>query len=158
MRDPVERLRSHARMLIPRDNYLNLDFKNKSLIQSNFFKNLEDIYVRYVYNNPPFVFRTRYENTINNLEKVFEKEDIFYCLYENLFAQDTLDRMRNFLNLKDLSFDTKKIIWKTSKEGYELNLSNELRNNIFNFYKDTYSICDERFNARLFWKTYEFMK
>ena len=27
MRDPVERLRSHARMLIPRDNYLNLDFK-----------------------------------------------------------------------------------------------------------------------------------
>ena len=81
MRDPVERLRSHARMLIPRDNYLNLDFKNKSLIQSNFFKNLEDIYVRYVYNNPPFVFRTRYENTINNLEKVFEKEDIFYCLY-----------------------------------------------------------------------------
>ena len=103
MRDPVERLRSHARMVIPRDNYLNLDFKNKSLIQSNFFKNLEDIYVRYVYNNPPFVFRTRYENTINNLEKVFEKEDIFYCLYENLFAQDTLDRMRNFLNLKDLS-------------------------------------------------------
>ena len=60
-----------------------------------------------------------------------------------LFAQDTLDRMRNFLNLKDLSFDTKKIMWKTSKEGYELNLSNELRNNIFNFYKDTYSICDE---------------
>tara|TARA_S200000501_G_C20849734_1_gene755193 strand:- start:1758 stop:2234 length:477 start_codon:yes stop_codon:yes gene_type:complete len=158
MRDPVERIRSHARMLIQRDNYLNLDFKNKSLIQSNFFKNLEDIFVRYLFEKPPFVFRTRYENTIKNLEKVFKKEDIFYCLYENLFTQDTLDRMCNFLNLKDLSFDTKKIIWGTSKEGYELNLSNELRNNVFNFYKDTYSICDERFNASLFWKTYEFMK
>ena len=34
----------------------------------------------------------------------------------------------------------------------------DLKNNISNFYRDTYSICDERFNASLFWESYKFIK
>ena len=157
MRDPLERIRSQARMIFAKNNYLEIESENKSLMQSIHFKNLEDEFVKYLYKNPSIVFRTRYENTINNLEKVFKKENIFYCLYENLFTEETLDRISSFLNLRNLSFDTNKIIWQTSKQDYELNLSNEVKNNISNFYRDTYSICDERFNASLFWESYKFI-
>lgn len=56
--------------------------------------------------------RTRYENTIYNLEKVFNKDYIFYSLYENLFNLETFSRLKIFLNISDLDFEKDKIILK----------------------------------------------
>ena len=97
------------------------------------------------------ISRTRYENTIYNLEKVFNKEYIFYSLYENLFNLETFSRLKIFLNISDLDFEKDKIIFETPKQKNQSSLSDELKKEIFQFYRSTYLFCDKRFNSGLIW-------
>lgn len=157
MRDPVERIWSHARMRIKNYNSNRLDntkFADIMPIINNLdSKNLENELVQLLYKDIRFINRTNYKNTINNLEKIFNKDDIFYSLYENLFEKETLDRLKDFLGLKNLNFKGQEIINRTPKSN-KVELSDDLKKHIFNFYKDTYSLCDLRFNAKSSWNYY----
>ena len=153
MRDPLERIWSQARMLIKKykSNNLGNIFSDLGPIIDNLDpNNIDNELVEYIYKDERVIKRTRYEKTINNLEKVFNKDDIFYTLYENLFHKETLDRLKSFLCLPNLIFDSEKI-YKTNPKAKKHELSNDLKKDIFNFYKDTYLLCDNRFNARSSW-------
>ena len=152
MRDPTERIWSQARMLIKKYKSNNLgNFSDFGPIINKLDpKNLDNELVKALYKDIRVIKRTRYENTINNLEKIFNKDDIFYSLYENLFETVTLDRLKNFLCLPNLIFNSNKIIYSNPK-AKKIELSDDLKKDIFTFYKDTYLLCDTRFNARSSW-------
>ena len=76
----------------------NLDNYYKSKIESLGNKNRNQ-FLEYLYKDPRNIYRTRYENTINNIEKIFDPEDIFFSLYENLFTKDSFNRLRSFLGI-----------------------------------------------------------
>ena len=116
-------------------------------------KNLENELVKILYKDKRVINRTKYQNTVNNLEKIFNKDDIFYALYENLFDKETLERLKNFLCLPNLIFKSQKIIHSTPKLN-KVELSDDLKKDIFNFYNETYSFCEIRFNAKSIWNYY----
>ena len=152
MRDPIERIWSQARMLIKKYKSNNLgNFSDFGPIINNLeSNNLDNELVKVLYKDIRVIKRTRYENTINNLEKIFNQDDIFYSLYENLFDKETLDRLKHFLCLPNLIFDSNKVIYSNPK-AKKIELSYDLKKDIFDFYKDTYLFCDSRFNSRASW-------
>lgn len=143
MRDPIERCWSMARMSI-RDSEQNRDQYNDDVDR------LKDLYKQETCS-----LRTRYENTIRNLDSCFEAGDIFYGFYENLFTQDTITRLENFLDIEDFSPDTKTKYNITDRK--ELNLDKDLARDIANFYRDTYDICQDRFNIKEHWAGYQYL-
>lgn len=154
MRDPIERIFSQGRMLIR--NYKNGTIKvpaYKSKIDSLENKS-SNAFFEYLYQEPRCILRTRYENTINNLENIFDPEDIFYCLYEQLFTDESLDRLKSFLGIYNLNFNKDKIIHQSPKLPDQNLLLEELKKRIFYFYQNTYSFCDKKFNSSLFWNNY----
>jgi len=152
MRDPLERICSQERMIFNKyKNGLNINPIYKSKIESLGNKN-RNKFLEYLYKDPKNIYRTRYENTINNIEKIFDPEDIFFSLYENLFTKDSFNRLRSFLGIYDLKLDKSKIINRSPKSTNQL--SEETRQGIFDFYKSTYIFCRRKFNAHLFWNNY----
>ena len=139
MRDPIERCWSMIRM----KNRLNrVPTQNK--VTGNGQKQLRQAYKTKQCQN-----RTRYELTIKNLESVFNSQNIFYGFYETLFEDTTLNRLKEFLNLSHFSPD---VTHKTnvSPKG-DKKLNEALARKIFDFYKDTYLYCDERFGTQMIW-------
>lgn len=97
MRDPVERAWSSARM----------NLRNKSRRNNGFVLTREQE-VEFISKHclrSGEVHRTRYDVTIENVEKVFNPESVFYGFYETMFMTDNLKRLTSFLGLSDLSFD-----------------------------------------------------
>ncbi len=65
----------------------------------------EDQYVMEKYKEFDIEFRNRYDETILNLESVFNAENIFYSLYEDLFGDEFISRLSKFLNIENKVFD-----------------------------------------------------
>jgi hypothetical protein len=119
MRDPVERVWSMLRMdrrlsqkkrrIRSVDNKLNawipallrLGQRDKPEQQEN--RDQENLPQNQAlaaqYKTDAFALRTRYDNTIRNLEQVFESDNIFYGYYEALFNEDSFSRLQAFLGL-----------------------------------------------------------
>ena len=166
MRDPIDRIVSQARMII-------FKYLGKKNIKSDYKKVLDNVddnnmlneLVRNLYNTQQCSMLTRYENTMHNLATVFNKKNIFYCLYEELFNDYKLNKLSDFLEISNLIFN-KEIYYASSLQDIyrdkhfikiykdQNKISYELKEKIYNFYQNTFSICDEKFNARLFWNNY----
>ena len=77
---------NQASGMLPKSNKLeNTKFPDFVPIINNLdSKNLENELVKILYKDKRVINRTKYQNTVNNLEEIFNKDDIFYALYENL--------------------------------------------------------------------------
>lgn len=141
MRDPVERVWSHSRML--RRNILS---KNPKHV----FKLSQEEELLEQYSNKQFVFRTKYEDTINNLESVFGENSIFYGFYENLFEKNTIRNIESFLSINDFDpdFDEKVNVSPKKSSG----LDTEIVDEIASFYSSTYKFCNDRFGTSKIWR------
>lgn len=143
MRDPIERCWSMARM----------DIRDKSKSKK---VDIDDISrLKTLYKEETCALRTRYENTIRNLDYCFTADDIFYGLYETLFSQDTVTRLEEFLGINDFSPNLSQKYNITEKN--EINLDSELAIEIAKFYSDTYDICQDRFNIKEHWAGYQYL-
>ena len=137
MRDPVLRCWSATRMIIK----LNKKYHNISNLEAN------NLLLNY-YNSPGFIMRTKYENTIQNLEKAFSKEEIYIGFYENLFDNHNISLLSEFLGIN---------ISQSHKHNYEnvspsFKLDPEISKICRKFYKDTYDYFFTNFPAtRLLW-------
>lgn len=88
MRDPFERVFSYCRKGI-RNNKLNYE-GNEFLEQESLLKN---------YATRACEFRTKYDETIQTIEKVFAPDDIFCGFYETLFTDETIRSLTDFLGV-----------------------------------------------------------
>ena len=129
MRDPVERCWSAVRM-----NRRDKTTKAKVLSE---FKELKEFY-----SSDQYIFRTRYDRTIQEIEKVFPDEDVFYGIFEELFTRETIERLSCFLSLEPkFDFVERKINASPKRDDLDLSLQHEIRE----FYDQVYNYCYVKF-------------
>ena len=144
MRDPIERCWSMVRMQRKLGDIPNLPE----------FANNEQKHLRRAFKSKQSQNRTRYEITINNLESVFSPEQIFYGFYETLFEDQTINQLKDFLNLSDFEPDINYKVGATEKQRETLNEG--LSRKMFDFYRDTYHFCNNKFGTRDIWSGWQY--
>jgi len=145
MRDPIERCWSRIRMI--RRNALT---KDSNAILPSEREQIEEYFV-----SNHCEIRTRYENTINNLEQVFDSKDIFYSLYERLFTPETLSAFKSFSGIEDFNPDISHRENASAKSGIK-ELDRVLGEKIFKHYQSTYEFCDRRFDTKELWTGWKY--
>jgi hypothetical protein len=129
MRDPFERCLSALRHNLRKSD---LEITEKKEINR----------LKLSYKTENFIAKTRYENTITTLEKVFTPDQIFYAFYEELFSSNEISRLCSFLNLKYAIPDFEK---KVNVSRTETLIPDELKFEIVNFYSSTYEYLFSKF-------------
>lgn len=138
-RDPVSRIWSALGMAQRRrENSRNpmSDAKRLELFDSYYLR-------------PEVIAKTRYDKTIRAIEKVFDKDNIYYGFYEDMFEMKSLERISTFLDL-DLrqSNVTRKI--NASKK---IELSAEQYQTCRAYYRQVYEFCEDAFpETKELWK------
>jgi hypothetical protein len=149
MRDPVERIISATRM---HRRSSRLRFLKKILGMS------EDFDVLKTCRKTPVEIRTRYEVTISEIEQAFAPEDIYYGFYENLFNEQTIKEITDFISVDYRTPNFKK---KINHAQSKQEISTNTRLTIFNHYRPTYEFVANKFGSESitrFWPSYrEFM-
>ena len=140
MRDPVERIWSAIRMTKRKNQSFN-EFADELLINQT-------------YTTYKCEIRTRYDLTIKNLEKVFNKEDVFYCLYEELFSVKSINKMTSFLGVNAERFDSKEYHNVSEKSNL---LSDSISREVAKHYSSVYHFVDNRFSIRDLWNSSRFV-
>ena len=140
MRDPFERIWSAVRMKIG-NRYPDKYQKNEQFICKKLLE---------YYRLEPVEKSTRYELIINNLENVFGIQDICYEFSEQLFSQEGLDRVTNHLGITNLIVDDK----SPNPSPEVAPVPNQIKLEIINFYKDTYSSVLKKFgdDVKYLWR------
>lgn len=142
MRDPIERTWSQIRMTV-RD-------KDKSTLPN------DSVLIRNIYKKPHMHLRSNYLRTMHELEKTFEKENIYYGFYEDLFTESSYKKLIDFLEVEigkpDFNFKT-----NVSPKSTKLDL--DLKKEIANFYSDLYNHIDEMTNgySKEIWSGYKYL-
>ena len=88
---------------------------------------------------------TRYENTIQNLEAAFHKNDIHYEFYEKLFDYNSFKRLEIFLEIPLTEADFKSRINQSPKSQA---LPEDLSRKVALEYKSTYQFIREKFGKQ----------
>ena len=139
MRDPVERCISHYRA----DKRKRLEKKEGNLGNSLFALPANAGLKEYCVSKRAWG-RTRYQDTVKNLEAAFAPEELFFGIYENLFEERSIVALSDFLGVpSNPAFGGKR--FNTAKKHVNLDIDNDMRKFVAGVYKDTYAFCATRF-------------
>ena len=133
MRDPFERVWSALRM--GRRNMIARGADEAK------FAPEEDRLLK-IYDAPNMVAQTNYKFAVEALEKVFEPEQIFYALYEELFERHTLERLGSFL---DIPVKEEHVQVRVNVSKKEASVSEQTVKQICGYYREIYDFCNARF-------------
>lgn len=133
LRDPVERcwsaIRHHRSVLARAGKPLKAE--------------TEIDHLRRAFDTEQMQIRTRYQDTIANLEQVFPPEDIWLGLYETMFSEMEVQKISDFLGIpSNLDFTDRRV--NVSPKD-EISISEATVSQIKDFYSDVYCYCNERF-------------
>ncbi|MCI5043265.1 MAG: sulfotransferase [Aquisalinus sp.] len=129
MRDPVSRHWSQLKYQEIRGKILDA---NEELEKSFSSRVLEE--------------RTRYDRTIIELEKVFPRSRLYYGFYENLFSQETITELQEFLGLSARSASFDQIINRSVRSK---SIPEQTKVRLKEHYADVYRFCVNRFGDEL---------
>ena len=88
--------------------------------------------------------RTRYQDTVENLEAAFAPEELFFGIHENLFEERSIVALSDFLGVpSNPAFGGKR--FNTTKKHGNLDIDNDTRKFVAGVYKGTYAFCATRF-------------
>jgi len=140
MRDPVERQWSAARM-----NQRNMNSKEMNTF--DIFKNMVKRTTK----------KSCYEETIDNVEKVFDPDKIYYGFYENLFTLKSNQKIKNFIATELKDFENSEIVNASPKSS---SIPDELNAKLTDRYSKTYQFIEERFGRSMhkLWQGYKLLK
>lgn len=136
MREPFQRVFSHMKMLRMTNS--------KRLNTVNLIKLNEAQHLLHIYKENEVQMRTRYEDTIQKIENVFDDNEVIYCFYEELFELETIERLINFLEIpfKEPNFNEK--IHSTSDVSID---DATVFSEVAEFYRDTYEYVEKKFGC-----------
>lgn len=137
MRDPFERCWSAVRM---------------ERIHGTKPKDISELEVlRDSYTSEQYFFRTNYKATIQSLESVFDRHQIYYGIYEELFSSESIKALSDFCSCRfQPDFAQKKFNATPKLNDGALKLKGEIQT----YYADVYEFCGERFPSTTFlWAT-----
>ncbi len=143
MRDPVERIWSAAHMRSRRVNGTMVSSVEKIL---NTFRHRD------------YTIRTRYDETIRNLEAAFSPDQVHFAFYENFITGEEVQRLAEFLNLPYVEPDTLVRCNASPKKGH---LPDYVRRHVAEFYRPVYEFCAAKFGDEIIdrlWPGYRFVK
>lgn len=95
-------------------------------------------------NDINFKVRSNYKSTIENLEKAMGKEKLLYLFYEDLFCDETIKEICNFLGIEFKNGDYQ----IRYRQTYEFDFSQNMLKQIFNSQKDVYEFIFEKFGEK----------
>ncbi|MEH6528668.1 MAG: sulfotransferase domain-containing protein [Porticoccus sp.] len=141
MRDPVERCWSATRMRIR-----TLTEKGEVIGSIGANQIFKDYFSSDIYG-----FRTRYENTVKNLRKVFSPSKIYYGVYEEMFEPRNIEKLSQFLGV-EFSPEHSGVVKNASPN--DTILDEQLIELCRSYYSDTYAFCNEQFpQTRTLWRS-----
>jgi len=137
LRDPVNRCMSAAKD------------KAKRTLKKGFGENEVISILSEEYKSEAFKMRTNYSCAIKNLYNVFHADEVFLCLYENLFSEETHASLCSFLEReKDLEAIRKVV----NASSGRINIPQSLAKEIAVFYSEQYESVFKIFpNAQALW-------
>lgn len=143
MRDPVQRCWSAARM-----NYRDRA-SSDNYIMSN--TELNELFQKEIYNNS-YIARTRYEETIQNLEQVFDQSELYLSIYETMHELDNLTKLSTFCGVPtNTKFSDQVVNSSPSKT-----LTRDNATACYTQFKSTYEFCNARFpETKRHWQAYD---
>ena len=129
IRDPVERIWSHVRM--------------EKILFSSIDKTMSDSEaVKKNCKNEHWRYDTEYQRTAINIDNVFDKKNIYIGVYEEMFTEEKVQELSDFIGIDyNSSMIEKKI--NTSKKIEELDT--EAIKEVRDFYNETYEFCYQNF-------------
>jgi len=133
MRDPVERCLSAVRMKIRKRQSESVPEKLRS-----------------VYNSERLGLRTNYHRTIQELDKVFDSQDIYFGIFEEMFTEANIEKLSIFCGVPtNYAFGSVLVNSGTDRTPIDL----ELRKMVSDYYSDVYEFCEKRFpQTELLWR------
>ena len=141
LRDPVDRIKSAVRYNLDRKNY-DEGIENG---ETDFLQALEQYY-----KSEHCTIRTRYDKTIESVRGVFDREDIYIGIYEEMFDSDKIDNVSNFVGIK-AKYDFAAV--KVNKTKSPTTVNHEIEEKVKNFYSEVYEYCNEEFpSTRNLWR------
>jgi Sulfotransferase domain len=129
MRDPVERCISAARF----------DLRNAGVMRT---PETEIRHLGESFLSERYQIRSRYDQTLRNLEKVFAPDQVHCLFYEELFCEESLRKICDFLPIPYIGTDFTHRV-NESRTAHEIPL--ELRTAIARFYRPVYDAVMQRF-------------
>jgi hypothetical protein len=129
MRDPVERFYSQIRHIL----------RNKPAHD-------HEQMIRDHLHDPQFLERSFYQNTVRNIENVFETDEIAYLFYETMFAEDAIRELCAKIGIEYRRPKFKRVVFPT---GPRQEISHELYGELKDIFAPTYAFCEQRFGERL---------
>ncbi len=125
LRDPIDRLHSAASYSIMRSK--------KSRYQKDIDRSDIEYFEKLLKVNSDY--GQEYSDVIDRIDSVFPEENVFYCLFENLFQQESVDRLCQTLGIEPLKGGFSNRIGASPKETL---LPEELAVKAVIIYNDTY--------------------
>jgi len=146
MRDPIERVWSMCHQ----------EAKVKRAIKSFSFSRVFNIGIAR-FKNVHAEMRTRYERTIEELEKVFPPPDIFYGFYENFFTSKSYSRLADFLGIE---LKTPDFSLRRNKSFLKRTINKALAKEAAQYYEKTYRYIFDRFGPHVteLWPGYKYLE
>jgi hypothetical protein len=140
MRDPVERvisgiMHSNRRLKNPTNDQL------VGIVEETF-----DSY--------PVSARTRYDNSIRNIESAFEPHQVTYIVFEELFTEEAMNKLATSLGIAHIPADFDE---RVGPATHKVSLPLELRKKIRAHYDPVYDFCGAKFGEdrlRDLWENY----
>jgi len=145
MRDPIERVWSLARM------------KKRNMQEPKREKFDEIAYISKKTLDNFAHAKSSYQQTIKNLERVFDRENIYYGFYERLFNAQSHDDIQKFLNISIDEFETKEVINASPKTT---SIPPETNKKLVERFKPTYIYMHKRFGNSMkdLWERYKILE
>lgn len=138
MRDPFERCWSALRMKRRKQGGTS---------------DLESDQMKSIYSSEMYQMRTRYELAVERIEKVFEREEVFFGIYEELFSEKEIQRLSDFLTIEiasELLGERKNFTAKSQ------DIDHSVKRDVMDFYRETYQFCFDRFpQTRSLWNCFD---
>lgn len=132
VREPLSRIKSAVRFNLDRKNYS----EGIKPFENNFISALEQYY-----KTEHCLLRTTYKNIIVETSKTFKSEDIHIGLYENMFEENEVLRLSEFLQIQP-NFEIAKVhVNKTKGVVSDTPLDTEIKD----YYTDTYEFMKSEF-------------
>ena len=113
-------------------------------------KNLSDSEaIRYHFSDNKWKFDSMYHTQVFRIDSIFNKEDIYYGIFEEMFEEEKIKELSDFIGTKYIPGMGNHVINRTAKtDNVELSIKKE----VCLAYKNVYRYCYERFpQTKKFW-------
>lgn len=136
IRDPLKRIKSAVRSNLDKKNY----FEGIKLGETNFINALKQYY-----KSDHCKQYTCYHNIIRNAFDVFDKNNVYVGIYENMFSENKINELSSYLGVSANHNFAKIYINRTENEVFDTEIDDKVKK----YYSEVYDYCHKVFPSTI---------